>query len=927
MGGQRRTRSSSRSAFFAAVLVGGICVHVATAAAVASPPTSVTTTFTFTSAAQSYSVPTGVRYVGVETWGAQGGSTDSATGGLGGHVRGTFAVTPGEILRVRVGGSNGFNGGGAAGPYGAAGGGATDVRQGGDGLVSRVIVAGGGGGGGFTPNPNDCPVPGGIGGGSSGGTPEDPCGAGPGGGATQTAGGTSPCAGSQGTLGTGGSGCAGGGGGGGLYGGGGAYGGFFDMATAGAGGGGGSGYVAASADGLVADEAGIQGGDGAATITPASAPSAPVGVFAFPGDAQATVGWSPPTSDNGFPITGYVVRAYIGGVLQSTATVSSTVRSYVFSGLANGTSYTFTVAATNFLGTGTESPPVSVTVGTPLLISRPSALPGDGSGCVSWGGVIANGSPITGYVVTPFINGVAQTKRSYASTATTEAVTGLTNGTTYTFSVAGKNANGTGPNSAASAPVTVGIPTAPRSPSAVPGNGQATVSWVRPTSDTCAPATGYVVSTYLGSGALQSQSVFSSPATTEVITSLNNGTLYNFKIAAKNAAALTGPQSVATGVIVGTPTAPRSPSAVPGYTSATVRWTAPASSNGSPVTGYVVTPYVNGIGQAAHFYSSAATTETVTGLTNSTTYTFKIAAKNARGTGPQSVATAPITVGTPSAPRSPSSVPGNGQAFVSWLAPSSDGGSAISGYVVTPYVAGTAQTPHSYSSTATTQAVTGLTNGTTYTFKIAASNARGTGPQSVATALVTVGTPSAPRWPSAAPGNMSATVTWTVPLSSNGSPISGYVITPYASGVAQTPHVYNSTATTESVTGLTNGTSYTFKVAAKNVNGTGPQSVATGAIIVGTPTAPTGVSATAGAGSATVHWTAPSTNNGSGITAYIVTPYIGTAAQPPWIFNSTATTETISGLTSGTTYTFKVAAKNANGTGPQSVPSNPVTPT
>jgi hypothetical protein len=74
-----------------------------------------------------------------------------------------------------------------------------------------------------------------------------------------------------------------------------------------------------------------------------------------------------------------------------------------------------------------------------------------------------------------------------------------------------------------------------------------------------------------------------------------------------------------------------------------------------------------------------------------------------------------------------------------------------------------------------------------------------------------------------------------------------------------------------------------------------------------------------------VKWTAPA-NNGSAITGYVVTPYIGATAQSPRPFGSTATTETVTGLTNATAYTFKIAATNGNGTGPQSVPTNAVTP-
>jgi hypothetical protein len=96
----------------------------------------------------------------------------------------------------------------------------------------------------------------------------------------------------------------------------------------------------------------------------------------------------------------------------------------------------------------------------------------------------------------------------------------------------------------------------------------------------------------------------------------------------------------------------------------------------------------------------------------------------------------------------------------------------------------------------------------------------------------------------------------------------------------------------------------------------------------GAPAAPTAVTATAGPQRATVYWTAPA-DNGSTITGYgyVITPYKAGVAQPARTFTSTATNEVVTGLTSGTSYTFKVAAKNARGTGPQSSMSNPVTPT
>lgn len=92
------------------------------------------------------------------------------------------------------------------------------------------------------------------------------------------------------------------------------------------------------------------------------------------------------------------------------------------------------------------------------------------------------------------------------------------------------------------------------------------------------------------------------------------------------------------------------------------------------------------------------------------------------------------------------------------------------------------------------------------------------------------------------------------------------------------------------------------------------------------PVSPTNVTATPGNGSAVVSWTAPVP--AAGITSYTVTPYSngGATAGTAVSFGPSSTTVVISGLLNGTSYTFKVAATNAAGVGPQSAASNPVTP-
>ncbi|MSY17360.1 MAG: S8 family serine peptidase, partial [Actinobacteria bacterium] len=119
---------------------------------------TMTNTFNYTGAVQTWTVPAGITSVYVEALGANGGLGGGGSRG-GARVQGTLAVTPGETLSIYVGGgggagsagaAGGWNGGGnGQGTYGAGGGGATDIRQGGTAVVNRVIIAGGAGGGGF----------------------------------------------------------------------------------------------------------------------------------------------------------------------------------------------------------------------------------------------------------------------------------------------------------------------------------------------------------------------------------------------------------------------------------------------------------------------------------------------------------------------------------------------------------------------------------------------------------------------------------------------------------------------------------------------------------------------------------------------------------------------------------------------------------
>jgi len=278
------------------------------------------------------------------------------------------------------------------------------------------------------------------------------------------------------------------------------------------------------------------------------------------------------------------------------------------------------------------------------------------------------------------------------------------------------------------------------------------------------------------------------------------------------------------------PEAPTIGVATGGNAQATVNFTAPAFDGGIAITSYTVTSSPGGITA-----TEAASPITVTGLTNGTAYTFTVTATNINGTGPASCPSNSVTPAAtaPGAPTIGTAVAGNAQATVSFTAPASDGGSAITLYTVTSSPGGLTGT-----GTANPITVTGLTNGTAYTFTVRATNAVGMGAASAASNSVTpTGStpeptvPGAPTIGTATAGNAQATVSFTAPASDGGSAITLYTVTSSPGGLMGT-----GSASPITVTGLTNGTAYTFTVRATNAVGMGAASAASNSV---TPTAPT----------------------------------------------------------------------------------------
>ncbi len=194
---------------------------------------------------------------------------------------------------------------------------------------------------------------------------------------------------------------------------------------------------------------------GAATST---VPSAPRSIRSTPGNGRATLRWHAPDDTGGHPITQYKIVAY--NEAQSplpTRLFRSSATTYVYPGLQNAKTYTFSIAAKNKVGWSPyshRSDPVRI--GVPLRPGKPTAKPGKARATVSWQTPNGNGATVKAYRVTPILDGHAQKARLFNSMQTHQVITGLQGGRRYAFTVAAHNNRGWSAPSKPSAAIITG---------------------------------------------------------------------------------------------------------------------------------------------------------------------------------------------------------------------------------------------------------------------------------------------------------------------------------------------------------------------------------------------------------------------------------------------------------------------------------------
>ena len=407
--------------------------------------------------------------------------------------------------------------------------------------------------------------------------------------------------------------------------------------------------------------------------------------------------------------------------VRSVSTTTGT--SAPIAGLDNGTQYYFKVTATNAGGESVASSEASATPQVPGL----SLTAADAQVAVSWTAVPGATSYTVYYSTSPITSLTASgvtPVRNLTNTSTT--VTGLTNGTRYYFRVTATTASGeieASSEASATPQAAVSVPGAPTNLSATADNTYAELSWTAVNG-----ATGYKV--YYSQSSISditASSVRSVSATnpSTTVTGLANGTQYYFKVTATNAVGESAASSEASATPqVPLPDTPIGLRATAGDAQVRLNW----KQTGSPWSNtiYYSTSPITDLTAAGVNSVNGRGIETVTGLTNDTLYYFRVTGTNGRGEGLASVQISATPAALP-APTNLSATAGaaGGQVTLSWTAV--DSANFYTAYYSTSPISSSNLPLRNQIRIIgdTTIALSRLTSGTLYYFRVTATNNAG----------------------------------------------------------------------------------------------------------------------------------------------------------------------------------------------------------
>ena len=387
------------------------------------------------------------------------------------------------------------------------------------------------------------------------------------------------------------------------------------------------------------------------------------------------------------------------------------------------------------------------------------------------------------------------------------------------------------------------------------------------------------------------------------------------------------------------PGAPDAPSVVAGDGTLTAGWTAPDQTGSGDITGYDLDAVVKGEAwnDEPRLTGLTGTAAEIGDLANGTEYALRVRAVNAIGAGAWSEA----AHGTPTAPSL--TQPFDDLALAHGVARSLDmaehftGDGLTYGVMVTTTHKRTGKVKTGPINTVARNKVRGvwsddvltLTAGPSgrhvLTLAVTATDGNGaTASDSFTLTVDATGMPGRPDALAAVAGDGTVALTWAAPAEDGGEAVASYDVEIGIGGdwSAGPDMVTGLTGTSTTISDLTNGTAYDFRVRAVNGAGAGEWSEAVvstpkAADAVAAPAAPTGLAGTSADGGVALAWTAPADDGGAVIASYEVDIGIGGDWDegPQNVTGLTETSATVTGLANGTAHDFRVRAVNSAGAG------------
>jgi fibronectin type 3 domain-containing protein len=646
-------------------------------------------------------------------------------------------------------------------------------------------------------------------------------------------------------------------------------------------------------------------------------PSAPNNLIGIKNPNNISLSWSHPSENGGLPITNYTIFRGLSSGTKTLLTITQNVTQYYDTTGTPGNTYYYHIRAFNSVEEGANSTDTIVVYNFPPSVPQNLQLtPGNQNITLTWNTPSStNGAAITGYTIyRGEMSGMLNVTITLG-VVLTYIDTGIVNGKEYFYQITANNSEGESVRTSELSSIPRTIPNAPTGLYVISENQKNTLYWSAPLNNGGSSVIDYTIYAGTVSGSEANISVVTAPTTNYEHTSLINGQNYYYVVVARNIAGIGTNSSRVSGIPVTNPSAPGNFIATYGNQNVTLNWTVPSDTGGLPITGYTL--YWAQIPSAdVNFIVLGNVTSFIhTGLTNGQNYYYKVYATNEGGknsTNTTVMSAIPKTI--PGAPTNLQANAGNGYIYLTWNA-APNGGSSITNYLIYAGTEANAEPLYTTIGNVLYYNVSGLSVYETWYFVVRAQNSEGLGPNSSRVNAIPYTPPSVPRDLTLTPSNGEIMLAWLTPLINGGSAITNYSI--YRGENTETA-VYLTTTNGPVLSfidsGLTNGFTYYYRIAAINIYGEGSKTDIVSSVPRTVPSAPSNLVAIRGNTFVTLNWDLPASDGGSSVINYTV--YFGSSSGGlSFYLNVTPPERTIeiTGLSNGNPYYFAVSATNIAG--------------